>query len=164
MGLAKEEEDRKATELKEREKVDEKTINLGKDEEEEKTLQAEREWQEHLQMEEQLKQQWEIEQEQERERQEIRLMMSDNAAGDQFNDYFGNEHTTWVSTDDDQINNVHMTTMPIETKVAPAELPMSKKEKKEMEKALKKQKKKEKKKKKKKKSEKKKKKKKKKKK
>merc|ERR1740129_2345135 len=81
-----------------------------------------------------------MEQEQERERQEIRLMMSDNAAGDQFNDYFGNEHTTWVSTDDDQINNVHMTTMPIETKVAPAELPMSKKEKKEMEKALKKQK------------------------
>ena len=141
--LAKEEEDRKATELKDREKVDEKTIDLGKDEEEEKTLQAEREWQEHLQMEEQLKQQWEMEQEQERERLEIRLMMSDNAAGDQFNDYFGNEQTTWVSTDDDQINNVHMTTMPIETKIAPAEVPMSKKEKKEMEKTLKKQKEKE---------------------
>merc|ERR1712179_172297 len=62
---------------------------------------------------------------------------------DQFNVYFGNEQTTWVSTDDDQINNVHMTTMPIETKIAPAEVPMSKKEKKEMEKTLKKQKEKE---------------------
>merc|ERR1711935_897882 len=91
----------------------------------------------------QLKQQWEMEQEQERERQEGRLMMSDNAAGDQFNDYFDNEQTTWVSTDDDQINNVHVTTMPLETKIAPAEVPMSKNEKKEMEKALKKQKEKE---------------------
>merc|ERR1712129_515933 len=54
--LAKEEADRKATELKEREKVDEKTIDLVNDEDEENALQAEREWQEHLQMEEQLKQ------------------------------------------------------------------------------------------------------------
>jgi len=70
--------------------------------------QAEKEWQEHLQMEEQLKQQWEMEQEQERERQHIRLMMSDAAAGDQFDDFFDNEHAAWVSSDDDQINNIHL--------------------------------------------------------
>merc|ERR1712173_410399 len=104
--------------------------------------QAEREWQEHLQMEEQLKQQWEMEQEQERERQQIRLMMSDAAAGDQFDDFFDNEHA-WVSSDDDQINHVHLTTLPPVTQVAPEEVPISKKEKKEMEKALKQQKEKE---------------------
>merc|ERR550517_618381 len=106
--------------------------------------QAEKEWQEHLQMEEQLKQQWEMEQEQERERQHIRLMMSDAAAGDQFDEYFDNEHAAWVSSDDDQINNIHLTTLPPVTQVAPEEAPpMTKKEKKELEKVLKKQKEKE---------------------
>merc|ERR1739842_56513 len=91
--------------------------------------QAEREWQE------QLNQQWEMEQEQERERQQIRLMMSDVAARDQFDEF----------SDDDQINHVHLTTLPPVTQVAPEVVPpaMTKKEQKEMEKALKKQKEKE---------------------
>merc|ERR1712165_204633 len=85
-----------------------------------------------------------MEQEQERERQHIRLMMSDAAAGDQFDEFFDNEHAAWVSSDDDQINNIHLTTLPPVTQVAPEEAPpMSKKEKKELEKALKKQKEKE---------------------
>merc|ERR1712113_596631 len=97
--------------------------------------QAEKEWQEHLQMEEQLKQQWEKREKQERERQHIRLMMSDAAAGDQFDEYFDNEHAAWVSSDDDKINNIHLTTLPPVTQVAPEEAPpMSKKEKKELEK------------------------------
>merc|ERR1711953_666513 len=54
----------------------------------------------------------EKEQEQERERQHIRLMMSDAAAGDQFDEFFDNEHAAWVSSDDDQINNIHLTTLP----------------------------------------------------
>merc|ERR1712110_1258365 len=100
---------------------------MGNGKEEDGLTQAEREWQEHLQMEEQLNQQWEMEQEQERERQQIRLMMSDAAAGDQFDEFF----------DDDQINHVHLTTLPPVTQVAPEEVPptMTKKEQKEMEKA-----------------------------
>merc|ERR1711862_470088 len=107
-------------------KVVDTNISLGKfkGDKEEIALQADREWQEHLQKEEQLKQQWEMEQEKERERerQEIRRVMSDNTAGDQFNDFYDNARTTWDCTDDDQMNNIHMVTMP-ETQIAPAEAP-----------------------------------------
>merc|ERR1712228_569007 len=103
-------------------------------------LQADREWQQHLEMEEQLKRQWHMEQEQERERHQIRLLMSDTGPVDQSGDFLDdNDDQTWDFNEDNQVNNVPINQMPRDTEHVLKNVAMTKKEQKQMEKALKQQ-------------------------